>query len=90
MDRKTITHADIPWTPASTPRLERIPASGAYLSDLPHPELLAYTLDLREDLAAVRFTLHQALASVSRLMTTNGELRDEIEYLRAERRRRAA
>jgi hypothetical protein len=86
------TANDIQWTPDSVPRLDTIPHSGIYLTQLSREDLLAYILDLREEAAALRQTMHAAIAMVARLTTQLKRSHDTIVRLHDQARedRRAA
>jgi hypothetical protein len=83
----SISANDIPWDLKATPRLEAFPTTGAGLRDLSHPELLAYVADLREDAAALRLVLHQALGQLAAMTTLSRNLGHSVESLRAQLRR---
>jgi hypothetical protein len=61
-----LTANDIPWTLEPTARLEDVRAEDLLLLLLTPAELLSHVQDVRDDLRAVRLTLHQALALVAR------------------------
>lgn len=70
-DDRTLPHTDrmpraddFPWTKGPVDRLENVSAED--LLALEPGELLAYVADCRDDLRAVRETLHAALALVAR------------------------
>ena len=75
----TPTADDIQWTPDAPPYPERI--SAAYLARLSTDELVDYCLDLREEVSALRTTLHAAIASVAQLTTQLKRSRDTVVRL---------